>query len=114
LVDTGADNTILPESIADVLGIPLQKCKGPSATAFGGQEIALSFADIELELVHPDRSFRWETRVFFVSGGSDKEAIILGHQGFLDYFIATFDADQCAVDLQPSSFLQTKPSSSPA
>ena len=105
LVDTGADNTILPESIARDLGITLERCKGPSATAFGGQEIALSFADIELELVHPDGRYRWETRVYFVSGNSDKEAIILGHQGFLDYFIATFDADECAVDLQPASFL---------
>jgi hypothetical protein len=108
LVDTGADNTILPESIARLLGIPLQPCKGPSATAFGGQKIALSFADVELELTHPESSFRWETRVYFVSGGSDEEAIILGHQGFLDYFIVTFDADQCAVDLQPGSFLPAK------
>jgi hypothetical protein len=109
LVDTGADNTILPESIARLLGISLQPCKGPSATAFGGQEIALSFADVELELTHPESSFRWDTRVYFVSGGSDKEVIILGHQGFLDYFVATFDADDCALDLQPGSFLPIKP-----
>jgi len=108
LVDTGADNTILPESIAQDLGISLQRCKGPSATAFGGQEIALSFSDVTLELVHPDGSFCWTTRVYFVSGESDKEAIILGHQGFLDYFAATFDGEQCAVNLQANGFLPTR------
>ena len=59
LVDTGADNTILPESIARDLEIPLITGKGPAATAFGGQEITLSYADVELDLVHPDEALRW-------------------------------------------------------
>ena len=105
LVDTGADNTILPESIARDLGIPLTAGKGPAATAFGGQEIALSYADVQLELVHPDETLRWLARAFFVADGSDTETLILGHQGFLDYFNATFSGEDCALDLAANSYL---------
>jgi hypothetical protein len=105
LVDTGADNTILPESIARDLGIPLIPCTGPAATAFGGQEITLSYADVELELVHPDETLRWLARVYFVAEDAEKETLILGHQGFLDYFIAMFIGEECALDLQANSYL---------
>jgi hypothetical protein len=38
LVDTGADNSILPLSIAHDLGIQTTPGSGPGATAFGGQQ----------------------------------------------------------------------------
>jgi len=105
LVDTGADNTILPESIARDLGIPLIPGEGPAATAFGGQEMPLSYADVQLELVHPDETLRWLARVYFVADGGDRETLILGHQGFLDYFTATFSGDDCALDLKANSYV---------
>jgi hypothetical protein len=105
LVDTGADNTILPESVARVLGIPLVPGTGPAARAFGGQEIALSYADVELELVHSDGRLRWLARVYFLAGSADEETLILGREGFLDYFTATFIGEECVVDLVPNSYL---------
>ncbi len=69
--------------------------KGPAATAFGGQEITLSYADIEIELVHPDEILRWFARVYFVGEDTAKECLILGHQGFLDYFTAVFMGEEC-------------------
>jgi hypothetical protein len=106
LVDTGADNTILPESIARVLGIHLIAGKGPAATAFGGEQIALSYADVQLELVHPNETLQWLARVFFVADGNhDRETLILGNQGFLDYFTATFHGEECALDLEANGYL---------
>ena len=104
-MDTGADNTILPERVARVLGIPLVRGTGPAARAFGGQEIALSYADVDLELVHADESLRWLAHVYFLAGDADEETIILGHQGFLDYFTATFIGEECALELKPNSYL---------
>ena len=104
LVDTGADNTILPESVARNLGIPLLRGTGPAARAFGGQEIALFYADVELELVQADEKLRWLARVYFLAGGT-REETVLGHQGFLDYFTATFRGDECALDLEPNSHM---------
>jgi hypothetical protein len=43
LVDTGADNTIMPDTIARDLGIPLVAGKGPMAKAFGGHEGCLEY-----------------------------------------------------------------------
>jgi len=105
LVDTGADNTILPESVAHALGIPLVPGKGPAARAFGGQEIAISYADVDLELIHADGPLRWRARVYFLADPADEEALILGHQGFLDYFTATFVGEECVLELVPNSYL---------
>ncbi len=105
LEDTGADNTILPESVARALGIPVVPGQGPAARAFGGQEISLSYADVELELVHADGALRWFARVYFLGGGAEEETLVLGHQGFLDYFTATFIGEDYALDLEPNSHL---------
>jgi len=108
LVDTGTDNTILPESLAHDLGIRLTVGKGPAAMAFGGQELALSYADVEFELVHPDGNLQWLSRAYFVADESDgEETLILGRQGFLDYFSAIFDGEECTLDLQAKSYLPT-------
>jgi len=107
LVDTGADNTILSESIARVLGIPLIPGKGPGAQAFGGQDLDLSYADAELELLHAEGGLRWPARVYFLAGDAEEETLILGHQGFLDYFTATFIGEECALHLEPNSYLPT-------
>ena len=31
--------------------------------------------------------------------------LILGHQGFLDYFNATFSGEDCALDLEANGYL---------
>ena len=110
LVDTGADNTIFPASVALRLGISTSPCHGPEARAFGGQEIALTFADVVLELKDDGSSVRWQARVFFAEMNADSEdAVILGHQGFLDFFTATFDGEDCSVELDPNLILPTVP-----
>lgn len=106
LVDTGADNTILPKRIVDDLGIELQAGHGPDATAFGGQTISLLFGDVELELEEQQGRVRWKTRVQFYDFASpEDETLILGHAGFLDYFSALFDGEQGMLSLTPNSML---------
>lgn len=106
LVDTGADNTILPKRIADDLGIELQTGHGPDATAFGGQTISLLFGDVELELEEQQERVRWKSRVqFYDFVNPEDETLILGHAGFLDYFSAMFDGEQGLLSLTPNSTL---------
>ena len=104
LVDTGADNCIFPQSIASLLGIRTTRGMGPGATAFGGQQIELSFAEVELELdddEHPP--IRWTARLYFADFPEDEEkTVILGHEGFLDFFVATFDGKDCVLELAPT------------
>jgi hypothetical protein len=104
LVDTGADNTILPLAIARELGIETRKAKGPVAVAFGGQQIPLSFADVKLELLAQDEALLWQARVqFFDFADVDSETLIVGHEGFLDFFTAIFDGEQTTLTLEPNN-----------
>jgi hypothetical protein len=106
LVDTGADNTIFPMSIARDLGIETQKAKGRGAVAFGGQEIPLSFADIDLQISDDKSALRWIGRVYFSDFGGDREeTLIVGHEGFLDFFTASFDGEQTTLTLHPNKEL---------
>ena len=105
LVDTGADNTVLPESVAHSLGIPLIPGKGPAAQAFGGQQLSLSYGEVALELGGHGGPLRWRTQAYFVAGGNNDETIVLGHQGFLEYFTATFVGEDFSLDLTPNPYL---------
>jgi hypothetical protein len=100
LVDSGADNSIMPLSIAKHLGITTTPGKGPGAMAFGGERIALALAEVILELEQDDDKVRWRARIYFADVPHEK-AVILGHEGFLDYFTATFRGEDCVLDLQP-------------
>jgi hypothetical protein len=103
LVDTGADNCVLPLSIARELGIATTPGRGPGAIAFGGQRIELSFAEVLIELSDDDTEIRWRARLYFANFPDDTEkTVILGHEGFLDYFSATFDGKDCVLLLEPN------------
>ncbi len=103
LVDTGADNSILPLSIARDLRLETTPGKGPDAAAFGGQRIPLSFAEVVLEISENEVPIRWRGRLYFADFPDDAEkAVILGHEGFLDFFTATFDGENCVLTLEPN------------
>ena len=103
LVDTGADNSVFPMSIARDLGIERKIGAGPAATAFGGQRIALSFADVILAISQDGADIRWRARIYFADfpDGNDT-AVIAGHEVFLDFFTAQFIGSECVLDLQPN------------
>jgi hypothetical protein len=105
LVDTGSDNTVFPAYVARELGIRVQSATGPAAEAFGGHQVALSYADIELELIHVEGNVRWTAQAFFLVEESDEETVIVGRDGFLEYFTATFIGDEFALELKPNAFL---------
>jgi hypothetical protein len=105
LVDSGADNSILPLSVARNLGIETTPGTGPGATAFGGQKISLSSAEVVIEMSDEDgAAIRWRAHLHFADFLAEN-AVILGHEGFLDYFTATFSGGDCVLDMQPNDEL---------
>lgn len=99
LVDTGA----VPLSIADDRGIATTPGAGPGAIAFGGQSIRLSFAEVVLELGQDQQTVRWRARMYFAEfPDASERAVVLGHEGFLDYFTATFFGEDCVLELIPN------------
>lgn len=105
LIDTGADNSIFPFEVAGRLGIKTTLGRGPSPTAYGGQQLLMSYAEIVLELLDVEEELLWKTRVYFADQSSDIDTIILGHEGFLDYFTATFSGELCELELEPNDDL---------
>ena len=106
LVDTGADNTFRPRRIADDLHIPLQPCQGPSPVAFGGARVETFFADVPLQVSDGEDDITWNARVlFFDTASSQVEVVVLGHQGFLSFFTAIFDAEAGTLELSPNDAL---------
>lgn len=45
------------------------------------------------------------TRIFFTQSSQQKDFLLLGHMGFLEFFTATFSGGDSVLDLQPNEFL---------
>jgi hypothetical protein len=73
--------------------------------------LALSYADVELELVHADGNLRWLAHAFFAAAGADENdpTAILGREGFLEYFTAKFIGHEFALELEPNEYRPASP-----
>ena len=82
LVDTGASYTVIPEQILDELGIPRDETELFSLADGSVQELAIGWADMELE---------GRTRPVYVVFGSSRAKILLGAMA-LEAFALAADA----------------------
>lgn len=93
LVDTGAENVLAAEWLADLAGVDLSQNVDTAAIAIGGHSAEVRFADVELRLYAPevgDELLAWRCDVGFVPGWQAPFAMVLGQVGFLDQFTVTF------------------------
>lgn len=105
LVDSGADETLLPISLAKVLDIELHAATSRAA-GVSGEQLTIHYGDVELQIACGLEVVRWRTTVGFVEFGvSNDELVILGHGGCLDYFTATFDGEHAELELTPNGLL---------
>jgi hypothetical protein len=92
LVDTGSDETVFPTSLADAIGVQLNRNSTGRASAVGGHAVELVPGDIAIQISNNDESYRWRTTVAFLEVDlPEDEVALLGYAGFLEYFRATFD-----------------------
>ena len=102
LLDTGADHTVLPFSIAVDIGAELFEGGMETAKGVSGHEISMMPGKVELELLDDDASCRWTAVVGFAQFSSpDDECSILGHADCLEFFMAAFDGYSQFVELTP-------------
>jgi hypothetical protein len=107
LVDTGADNTVLPKSVAIDLGTSLHPLRGAKASAFGGQILDTLCGEATFDLADDADHCRWTDTVLFLDMAAEEETLLLGHAGFLDYFTAIFDGHLAELTLVPNEDLPT-------
>ena len=106
LVDTGADETLLPLSLAELLGVDLDRDATSQAAGISGDRLTIFYGDVEFQITAGNEAIGWHTTVGFVDFGStDDEVIILGHGGCLDYFTALFDGESAELELTANSHL---------
>ncbi len=100
LVDSGADGTILPKSIGEAIGVALDEHQSAPAAGFGGGRATVLPGRVELEVQQGSEQHRWAATVGFGDFASpEDEHMILGHAGFLDYFVATFHGERHELEL---------------
>lgn len=88
LVDSGADDTIFPLDVANLLGISLLPVTG-HAMRWRGQRVLLRFGRVELQLTdQAGASLRWAATVAF--SAANMRYPLLGMAGCLEFFDAKF------------------------
>jgi hypothetical protein len=86
-IDTGADDSLFPEAIADELGVEFRRGQYEPLRLPGGGVAAARYSEVDLEIRSPEGPYRWAALVGFHQGNST----LLGLAGFLEWFTAIFD-----------------------
>jgi len=108
LVDTGADGTLFPRSIAEAIGATIYEKNTATVRGLAGEPLTVVAGEVEVEMVDGGDRHRWNMTVGFTSVDDPQDEVaILGHAGFLDYFQATFDGQ--ARELQLTRLIPTVP-----
>ena len=93
LVDTGAENILAADWLADFAGIDVSGSEDRLLIGVGGQVVEVGFVEVELRLHaphDPGEVISWRTDVGFVPNWQAPFPVVLGQVGFLDQFTVTF------------------------
>lgn len=104
LVDTGADESVLPLSLAKNIGVEVDESRSIPAAGVGGHPIELLPGAVELEIGDGSESYRWRAIVGFARfDRPENECTCIGHVAALEYFTATFDGERQRCTLVPNA-----------
>jgi hypothetical protein len=88
LVDSGADDTVFPDTIAHQLGIDLSGAPEGESFQAAGQPVTYRYAPVRFHLSDGMETCDWDAIVGFVAAAMRWP--LLGHAGFLQFFDVTF------------------------
>lgn len=106
LIDTGADHSLLPFSVAEIIGAELFDDEQDIAKGISGRQLETIPGKVELELSSDDdvEIYRWSAVVGFAKFASEaNECSVLGHAGCLEYFLTTYDGPARIIELVPQA-----------
>lgn len=105
LVDTGADETILPGFLRAELGLEGETTRTAQFRGVGGQLVTVSFGKVTFGIESGRDSYQWNATVGFLSGPT---VAILGQRGFLEHFTAAFSGERREIRLTANRRLARK------
>lgn len=103
LVDTGADETILPAFLLREIGAKYEGGAQAQFRGVGGHLVTVNYSQVDLAIDHGEGFYRWPAKVGFLDG---KHVAVLGFKGFLEYFNATFDSGKHYLRLKANAQFQ--------
>jgi predicted aspartyl protease len=101
LVDTGADDIVFPERLAQGIGIDLTAAPAGASAGVGGAVVSVRYAQVTLRLTDGQELREWPAKVGFAPLTSNRA--LLGFAGFLQFFEAIFRGDLEEVELNINS-----------
>jgi hypothetical protein len=101
LLDTGSDDTLLPDYLLGPLGLVVPSGARAAIMGIGGGIVTADFVTVDLELRKGKSVYRWAASVGFYNGPK----AILGQVGVLEHFLASFNHRQRYATLQPNGTL---------
>ena len=102
LADTGADETLLPRSVGELVGAEIDEhrfgpCPGSVVKKWGSCWPKSLFALASRGTVH-----HWRAKVGLVDfANPDEETAVLGHVGFFDHFTGHFNTRRRRLTINP-------------
>lgn len=99
--DTGADEIILPESYALLLGVDLSVAPSGTSSGVGSPPLNVLYAAVTLRLSDGQEFRQWSALVGFTP--ALRSRILFGIAHGLEYFTATFRGDLREVELEPNT-----------
>jgi len=101
LVDSGADISVIPKEVAELLGLDLSG-KREEARGIGGKVPSVQ-TKLQIELIKPHEIYNYNIPVKVILDVKDEEIpVILGRAGFFDKFVITFDQKEEKIILKPN------------
>ena len=91
LADSGADDTVFPESVAATPGIGLTNAPTATATGISLASAPIRYARVTLRIAAQAERREWQAWVGFTA--ARLRWPLLGFAGFLQFFTATFDGE---------------------
>jgi hypothetical protein len=98
MVDTGADDTLIPERFIGRLGVVILPGDYAATGGIEGSMALVRYGTIDLAIPGAGGDYRWSAKVGFHAG----EKVVLGHGGFLEYFTANFNGRGRHLTLTPN------------
>jgi hypothetical protein len=97
LIDSGADQIIMPADIAEVFGIDRDQCSRRSVMGVSMEPMWGFISPLTLHIAHQKNTF--EAPVLFVDAAVP---VLLGREGFFDRYRIKFEQDHDTFEIAPT------------
>ena len=104
ILDTAADDTVFPESLAAVIGIDLTVAPAGQAAGIHLAAVPLRYAQVSLRLTDGVKRREWQAWVGFTP--ARLYLPMLGFAGFLQFYSSYFHGDREEAELTVNRFYQ--------